>query len=119
MKEDFIKQIIDSLEKELHTKKSNDFIGDIFEQRVEDIYAAMMNNKKYKKHMDKVNELNIEIQNKFADAWKMIEKYEEIAYDRSVVGEKLMYKYGLLDGILFILEGTKKIDITKYLSDNN
>lgn len=121
MEKEFIKQIIDTLKGKIQNEKNDDIIEELFDKRSENIHIAISQNKEYRKYMDKISKIDEEIEGKFdnpREVAEIIERHENIAYESSYICEKLMYKHGLVDGMLLILEGTKQIDITKFLKDN-
>ena len=121
MDDQFIKKIIQNLKKDLYITESDDFIGDLFEQRTEDIDSAIINNKEYAKYLKRNIEITNEMINKLGNSNEvksLLEEYLHITSKSNDLCEKIMYKYGILDGMLLVLEGTKPIDITKFLKNN-
>jgi len=111
MSETIIKTLIKRLSEDLEIKTSEDFLGDLFEERAEEIHERIGHNTEYKKQLRKTCELQEEIKQKFEKAWEIIEiieEYNQEIYERNYLSEKLIYKQGLLDGILFIIEGAKQ-----------
>ena len=121
MKRKDIKQIIRILEEKLPAKTSKDFIGDLFEQRAEDIYAIIVKNEEYRNSTKEIYELEdkmLEIIKNSDEVNKLVERHYDKVYERCYLSDKLMYKHGVLDGLRIIIEGTKPIDIGKFLKDN-
>jgi len=111
MKEDFINQTLDKLEKELHIKSNNDFIGDLFEERAEEFHMAIIKNSDYKKLANDISKINDKIMAKYENAWEIINEIEEYVgatYKMQDLIEKQMYKFGIYDGMKLILEGIKR-----------
>ena len=121
MSDNFITELVKRLSNDLETKPSVDFIGDVFEERSEEMHSMISSNNEYKKRTRKICKIEDEIKEKFNNAWEIlevIEKHYKEVYARNYLCEKIMYKQGLLDGILFIIEGTKRINITKFFQNN-
>lgn len=117
----FITELIGTLEKNLHISRNNNFIEDLFNDRSEKFHKAITQNKEYKEYMKKINNIDEEITEKFKNRWEiihMIEKYTNATFECEELCEKLMYKYGVLDGLLLITQGTKQIDIEKFFKEN-
>jgi len=106
MTEEFINRILDKFESDLHITKNKDFIGTLFEQRDENIYTSISKSDKYKSQLEILNNINNKIINKFEKGRDIIEAIEEYFQMRCLI-EKEMYKYGLYDGMKFIIEGMK------------
>ena len=120
MMETTYSQIIKRLEKELNMENNLNIIDELFETRGEDFHLAITNNEEHKKLCKKIEQADNEIKkdNKhYKEFLKAFEKYEDASCDMGYLTEKLMYKFGLLDGMKIILEGTKHIDITKFLKE--
>ncbi len=116
MEKDFVNLILETLEKNMNINKSEDFIGELFEQRAEDIHREITQDKKYKKQMKRVAYINENIINQYENAIDMIkvmEEYANVIDEIEDTIEKSMYKHGLYDGLKLIIEGMKKIDIKK------
>lgn len=110
MKKELIEQILEKLENELHIEKNSDFIGELFDDRSDTIHSEITKHKEYKKYIDEINEIDEEIKEKFNNYWdiiKLIEKSRNVTYKNSELCEKLMYKYGIYDGMKSILEGRR------------
>ena len=110
MMETTYSQIIKRLEKELNMENNLNIIDELFETRGEDYHLAITNNEEH-------NEIKKDNKH-YKEFLKAFEKYEDASCDMGYLTEKLMYKFGLLDGMKIILEGTKHIDITKFLKEN-
>lgn len=111
MSDNFIKQVISKLREDLEVKPAEDFVGELFEKRAEDIHTVVGQNSGYKEHSKKITEIEKEISKKFDNPMEIIEIIERrdgITYDRICLSEKLMYKQGLLDGLVLITEGIKQ-----------
>lgn len=122
MKKELIEQILEKLEDELHIEKNSDFIGELFDDRADTIHSEITKHKEYKKYIDQINEIDEEIKEKSNNYWdiiKVIEKSRNITYKNSDLCEKLMYKYGLYDGMKLILEGTRNINLSEFLKENS
>ena len=122
MKKELIEQILEKLEDELHIEKNSDFIGELFDDRADTIHSEITKHKEYKKNIDKMNVIDEEIKEKFSNYWdiiKLIEKSRNITYKNSDLCEKLMYKYGVYDGMKLILEGTKNINLKDFFNESS
>ncbi len=122
MSEKFVNQLIKALREDLEVESSNDYIGDLFEERAENIHTTIGSNSEYKKQTIKICDVEDEIKGKiynYQEIIPLVEKHNSIMYKRNYLCEKLMYKQGVLDGILFIIEGAKKINITSFLKNCN
>ncbi len=113
MNDDFISNILDSLERNIHISQENidDFIGTLFEQRAEDMHTSVTKSEKYKNQLKKVHSVNDKILSKYENAKEIIEDFEESQDVHGELGElieKEMYKYGLYDGMKLMIEGMKK-----------
>ena len=115
------KQLIKILEKKLNLEDDENIIEELFEGRSRIIHSVFRINTEFKNYDEKIKKVDEEIRNKFVNNWEIIqelEKYEDASWESGYLCEKLMYKHGVLDGMKLILEGTKQIDITKFLKDN-
>lgn len=65
MEKDFVNSILETLEKTMNINKSEDFIGELFEQRAKDIHRKNTQDKKYKKQMKRVAYINENIINQY------------------------------------------------------
>ncbi len=118
--QNFYTKIIKCLEKELNMEDKDSIIEELFETRGEDLHIAITKNKEYKKLWEKIEQTDSEIRKDTKHSKELLEafeKYEDASCEMGYLTEKLMYKLGLQDGIKIILEGTKHIDITKYLKE--
>ena len=91
--------LLDQLEQDLQLEKSHDFIGELCEERAEIMHMAI------------VKQLRMEIRDTFQDyrlVFEYIEKYDKIKRENQYLYEKQMYKHGVYDGIMLLLEGMKK-----------
>lgn len=117
-----LEQITSKLEEELDRKGKGNFIDELFDVRAEALHIDIRGNLEYKKSTGKVKQIDNEIKmkygNKYWEIIHLIEKYEEATTDDGVLCEKLMYKHGVLDGMKLILDGTKQIDIKRFLEEN-
>lgn len=114
MDNEFINKLIKTLERNLYINVKDNLIEELFYDRSEKFHEAITKNKKYKAYMKKINDIDKEIAEKFENRWEiinMIEKYTNATYEGEELCEKLMYKYGVLDGMLLIIQGTKHINI--------
>jgi len=121
MSKKFIKQLIGRLRDDLEVEPSDDFIGDLFEERAENIHATIGSNSEYIRRTEIISNMQKKIIEKIDNLEEiapLVEKHNNTLYDRNYLCEKLMYKHGVLDGILFIVEGLGEIDITKILKNN-
>lgn len=121
MKNEIGNKIVRGLEEELYVERNIDFIGELFEKRAETIHIAITKNEEYEEYLEGLKEINNEIREKFNNSKeiiRMIEMYENAERKGSRLYEKVMYKYGMHDGIKLILEGTKEINIKKFLKEN-
>lgn len=121
MNEILIEKILNKLEKDLSIEESIDFIGELFEERADTIHLEITKHKEYKKYIDQINEIDEQMKERFNNYWEIIEVIEKsrnITYKNSDLCEKLIYKYGIYDGMKLVLEGTKDINIKKFLSDS-
>lgn len=121
MNNEFIYKLMEELEKKLHISKNDDLIDVLFNDRLEKFHEAITKNQKYKAYMKKVNNIDKEISKKFENRWEIIniiEKYTNATDEGAEICEKLMYKYGVLDGMLLILQGTKHISIENFIAEN-
>lgn len=112
MDRESIELILQKLEKDLNIEKSEDFIGDLLELRANDIDKEISNDKDYKNYIKQISTIEEEIENKVESSFeiiKLIEKYEHIEYENCRRREKLMYKYGVYDGMKLIIEGLKDL----------
>ncbi len=122
MKKELIEQILEKLENDLHIEKNADFIAELFEDRADTIHFEITKHEEYKKYIDKMNVIDEEIKEKFSNYWdimKVIEKSRNITYKNSDLCEKLMYKYGVYDGMKLILEGTKNINLKDFFNESS
>ena len=122
MKIKTIEQIMSKLEEELSRKGEENLVDEIFDERTESLHIYIKGNVKYKKSTEKIRQIDDEIKMKYGDKYReiiqLIEKYEDAVVKDGTICEKLMYKHGVLDGMKLILDGTRQIDIKKFLKDN-
>ena len=121
MENEFINKLTEELAKNLHINKNIDFVEELFNNRIEELQDAIIQNNEYKKYMQKVHDVDKEILEKFENRWeiiRMIEKYTNASSKCEDLYEKLMYKYGFLDALLLITQGTKQINIEKFFKEN-
>lgn len=114
MDKELFEQIFEKLEKELNIEKSVDFIGELLDERSEMIHLEISDKKEYKAHVSSVTEIEEEIGRKISnpiDIISLIEEHENEVYENYSKCEKLMYKYGLYDGMKLVIEGMKLFDI--------
>lgn len=108
MTEDFIKQILSILGKDLHIKENSNFIDTLFEERAEKFHIAITKDDKYKIDSKKIRKLQDEIFAKYDhadDIIKSMEEYEDTSGNMGRLIEKQMYKHGVYDGMRLILDG--------------
>ena len=108
MTEDFIKQVLSILGKDLHIKENSNFIETLFEERAEKFHIAITKDDRYKKEKLKMKTANNHIIAKYDNAMDIINSMEEYADangEMSSLIEKQMYKHGLYDGMRLILDG--------------
>lgn len=72
MKKEFIEQILEKLENDLHIEKNADFIGELFDDRADTIHFEITKHKEYKKYIDEINKIDEEIKEKFNSYWDII-----------------------------------------------
>ncbi|WP_270739442.1 hypothetical protein [Massilioclostridium coli] len=110
--------LLDQLEQDLQLEKNHDFIGELCEERAEIMHMSIVKNQEYKQHMNIIKQLRMEIRDTFQDdrlVFEYIEKYDKIKRENQYLYEKQMYKHGVYDGIMLLLEGMKKVDDTSFL----
>lgn len=108
MKDDFIKQLLNLLGKDLKLKENNDFIETLFNKRAENFHISITKNKKYERCRKNIRNVNDKIFAKYPNADDIISSIEEYEIASSEMGgliERQMYKYGIYDGIRLIFEG--------------
>ena len=44
--------------------------------------------------------------------------YVKITYDRAEICDKVMYRYGIYDGLTIAIEGLKQFDVNEFLEEN-
>ena len=121
MMETIYNQIIKRLEKELNMENNENIIDELFETRGEDFHLAITKNKEHKKLCEKIEQADNEIKEDnehYKEFLKAFEKYEDASCEMGYLTQKLMNKFGILDGMKINLEGTKHIDIAKFLKEN-
>lgn len=107
MYDDSIKQLLDSLSKNLHIKENENFIDTLFEQRAEKFHIAITKDDKYKIEIKKIRKLQNEIFAKYdnaSDIINSVEEYGDIMGEMGNLIEKQMYKHGIYDGMRLILD---------------
>lgn len=108
MSEDFFKQVLSILGKDLHLKENGNFIDTLFEERAEKFHIAITKDDRYKVDSKKIKKLQDEIFSKYDNAddiIKSMEQYEDASGDMGHLIEKQMYKHGVHDGMRLILDG--------------
>lgn len=121
MDKELIEQIMSCLEENWQKENYNDIIGDLFDTRAEEIYSDIAQNKLYREYINKAVEMEEEIKRKFKNSREImqtIEDTEGARCEREYLSRKLMYIHGIYDGMKLILDGTKRINNTKFLKEN-
>lgn len=111
MYNDFIKQLLNLLGKNLNLKENQNFIDTLFNQRAENFHISITKNNEYEKCRKNIRILNDKILSKYQNADDIINSIEEYEYASSEMGsliERQMYKYGVYDGIHLILDSLQK-----------
>lgn len=106
------KEMLKNLKKELYPNKEKDFILKLFEKRRFEIDSQVIKNEKYKKYSKEIKEVYDRLENKYKDDLKIItsfEEYSDAIYSRESVCNKLLYKYGVMDGMRLIIDGMTEI----------
>lgn len=119
--EEIYDKIIKRLEKELKMENYENVIDELFEIRGENFHRAIMDNEEHQKLREKRKQVENEIRKNnenHKEFLKELEKFEDASSDMGYLTEKLMYKYGLLDGMNIILEGTKHINIAEFIKND-
>lgn len=112
MNKEFTEKLIEILQEKLNTNKKQDLIEEVFNDRLEEFHKAIIQNKDYKEYMKKINKIDKEITGKFKNRWEIveiIEKYNNATCELEYLCEKLMYKFGVLDGLLLITQSSESI----------
>lgn len=122
MNKNVIEKLSEIIEKDANIEKNEDYIKSLFEQRAEEIYKEITNNKEYKNELLKLQNIDDEIDKKFPNNALEItqiieERINKSRYINSLC-EKLIYKHGFHDGIVLILKGLEKMDINKFIKEN-
>lgn len=113
MNNEIIERLKEILQRGLNTSKDEDLIEEIFNSRMEEFHKDIIKNKQYKEYMKTINKIDKEIKNKFnnyEDIINVIEKHNNATSELEYLCEKLMYKFGLLDGLLLITQCSKSIN---------
>lgn len=121
MKEEFIKEILKELRKDLHKKEQIDFIGKLLEERADSLNRQIMKDAEYKKRVDAILKIEDEIKEKFKnykEVMQAISKHEEVVEESQYIERNLMYKHGLHDGVTFMLEALQQIDNKKAIEED-
>ena len=114
MYDDFIKQVLSILGKDLHIKENSNFIDTLFEERAEKFHIAITKDDKYKTDSNKIRKLQNEIFAKYDNADDIIEsmeEYEDASGNMGRLIEKQMYKHGIYDGMRLIIDGLHTIKV--------
>lgn len=114
MNNEIIERLKEILQRGLNTSKDEDLIEEIFNSRMEEFHKDIIKNKQYKEYMKTINKIDKEIKNKFnnyEDIINVIEKHNNATCELEYLCEKLMYKFGLLDGLLLITQCSKSINV--------
>ena len=114
--------ILNYLEKDFFNLEKNDVIGDLFDEKFDEIQQAVIDTDIYKSYREQINEIENLIYSKISNnstLITLIEKYFEMIFEREKSVEKLIYKYGIYNGMTLILSGTEKVDITKFSNDKD
>ena len=120
MNNEIIERLKEILQRGLNTSKDEDLIEEIFNSRMEEFHKDIIKNKQYKEYMKTINKIDKEIKNKFnnyEDIINVIEKHNNATSELEYLCEKLMYKFGLLDGLLLITQCSKSIN--DFLNEKN
>lgn len=115
-----IKAISDYLKKDFNNFDTSDIICDLFDEKFDKIEQTLLHTPSYQTYRNQITQLENEIYKKISNDSSLIqlmEKYIEVVLDREELCNKLIYKYGIYNGMSLILTGTKKIDLNKFLAD--
>lgn len=86
----------------------------MFGDRIRDIDSAIARHKDYKKSLRKIDKFFDNILEKYKDNRQIaftFEDYSDAVYCSVYAYEKLLYKYGVMDGIRLVIDGLKDVDI--------
>lgn len=109
--EEIYKQILKKFKEELDTDKNADFIEVLFQERKDTLYQSIIQNEEYKNLLTDYNSNSKSIKTNFENGDEIVNAIEECEDNLSqmqVLSEKLMYEYGLCDGIRLMMAILKK-----------
>ena len=94
--------------------ESENMILRMFDARRCKIETSIMKSKDYKKYSKEIDKVYDELSEKYNNSYKIInsfEKYSDAIYSRECIYDKLLYKYGVMDGMKLIIDGVEKADM--------
>lgn len=108
--EEIYKQILKKFKEELDTDKNADFIEVLFQERSDTLRQAITKNHEYQNVINELNNADVKIENKFDNGKEIIfaiGEHEEKMCEAQSVSEKLMYQYGVVDGMRLMMSVLK------------
>ena len=117
----FINSVLDKMSNELDLDKNLDIITELFISRDDELHDMFMKSKEYKVIKEKLDKLSKEITKKYENSIDILtafEDYSDLVDSKSYACEKLMYRLGVSDALILILEIAGKIDIDKFIKEN-
>lgn len=117
----FINSVLDKMSNELDLDKNLDVITELFISRDDELHDMFMKSKEYKVIKEKLDKLSKEITKKYENSIDILtafEDYSDLVDSKSYACEKLMYRLGVSDALILILEIAGKIDIDKFIKEN-
>lgn len=104
--EEIYKQILKKFKDELDIDKNADFIEVLFQERSDTLRQAITKNHEYQNVINELNNADFKIENKFDNGKEIIfaiGEHEEKMCEAQSISEKLMYQYGVVDGMRLMM----------------
>ena len=121
MDKNIINKVLDSISKELDIDKNVDVITELFISREDELHDIYRKTKASKEISESLKKLSDEISKEYendVDILAKFDEYSDLSYQYSYACEKLMYRLGVSDALILMLELANKIDLEKFIKDN-
>ena len=105
--------MLEQLKKEFNEMERENMILKMFDERRCEIESSIMRSKDYKEYSKEIDKVYDELSEEYDNSSKIInslEKYSDAIYSRECICDKLLYKYGVMDGMRLVIDGLKKAE---------
>ena len=105
-KQESIVKLLNCIKKDLSIEETNEIIEEMRENRIGAIECVCHNSNEYKEYTKKIIKIEEDIQVESEDnkiLWNLLEKHDDLKYQRDALQDKLTYKAGIYDALTFII----------------